>query len=319
MRELKIVVTGALGHIGSRLIRVLPNQFNELQIVLIDNLATQRVASLFELPKKANYSFIEGDVTTTDLIPIFSDAHVVVHLAATTDATKSFNNAAEVERNNLISTQKVAEACVSTNSRMIHLSSTSVYGSQSQVVDENCPDRDLRPQSPYATTKLAEEKLVRHLSVNNGLRAVSCRFGTIFGVSPGMRFHTAVNKFCLQAAMGQPLTVWSTAYDQKRPYLDLGDACGVVSHLIENELFDGQIFNVVSENTTVRNIVDLIREVVPALTINIVEHEIMNQLSYEVDDTRIRATGYKSSGLLRQGIKDTLSLLSSTDGKSLAY
>ena len=92
-----------------------------------------------------------------------------------------------------------------------------------------------------------------------------------------------------------------------------------MSHLIENELFDGQIFNVVSENTTVRNIVDLIREVVPALTINIVEHEIMNQLSYEVDDTRIRATGYKSSGLLRQGIKDTLSLLSSTDGKSLAY
>ena len=54
-----------------------------------------------------------------------------------------------------------------------------------------------------------------------GLKGVSCRFGTIFGASPGMRFHTAVNKFCWQAVMGQPITVWSTAYDQKRPYLEV--------------------------------------------------------------------------------------------------
>ena len=34
-----------------------------------------------------------------------------------------------------------------------------------------------------------------------------------------MRFHTAVNKSCWQAVMGQPLTVWETAYGQKRTYL----------------------------------------------------------------------------------------------------
>ena len=50
------------------------------------------------------------------------------------------------------------------------------------------------------------------------------RFGTIFGISPGMRFHTAVNKFCFQASIGEPLTVWRTAYDQMRPYLYLNDA-----------------------------------------------------------------------------------------------
>ena len=38
-----------------------------------------------------------------------------------------------------------------------------------------------------------------------------------------MRFHTAVNKFCWQATMGQPISVWTTAYDQKRPYLDIED------------------------------------------------------------------------------------------------
>ena len=47
---MKIVVTGALGHIGSRLIRELPTMFPEAEIVLIDNLSTQRYCSLFNLP-----------------------------------------------------------------------------------------------------------------------------------------------------------------------------------------------------------------------------------------------------------------------------
>ena len=57
-----------------------------------------------------------------------------------------------------------------------------------------------------------------------GLRFITCRFGTIFGTSIGMRFHTAVNKFCWQAVIGQPITVWRTALHQYRPYLDLKDA-----------------------------------------------------------------------------------------------
>ena len=30
-----------------------------------------------------------------------------------------------------------------------------------------------------------------------------------------MRFHTAINKFCWQAVLGQPLTVWTTAKNQQ--------------------------------------------------------------------------------------------------------
>ena len=63
---------------------------------------------------------------------------------------------------------------------------------------------ELKPQSPYATTKLKEEDLVQTLA-KHGLRAVVFRFGTIFGASTGMRYHTAINKFCWQAVMEQPL------------------------------------------------------------------------------------------------------------------
>ena len=66
------------------------------------------------------------------------------------------------------------------------------------MVDENCSEEKLQPQSPYATTKLKEEELIAELCQRKDYKH-HCRFGTIFGASAGMRFHTAVNKFCWQA------------------------------------------------------------------------------------------------------------------------
>lgn len=306
---MKIVVTGAIGHIGSYVIRDLAVQFPGAEIVMIDNMMTQRFASLFNLPALGRYRFIEADVTTLDLRPIFKDAHAVIHLAAITDAAGSFDKAALVEANNYQATVKVAEACMETGARLIALSSTSVYGTQNEVVAEDCSPDELKPQSPYALTKLKEEQLIAQLCAEKGLKAISCRFGTIFGASPGMRFHTAVNKFCWQAAMGMPITVWSTAYDQKRPYLDLFDASRAFAFIIRNDLFDGRIYNVLTYNATVRHVVESIREFVPDLQVNFVDSKIMNQLSYEVSCARFMAKGFTFVGDFRRGIGETIALL----------
>ena len=306
---MKIIVTGATGHIGSYLIRELGFQFQESEIVIIDNMMTQRFASLFNLPKIGNYSFIEGDVRLMDLNSLFKGADIVIHLAAITDATGSFDKVTEVEENNYQSTLKVANACRETGASLIALSSTSVYGTQNDVVDEDCSENELQPQSPYASTKLKEEELISNLSKDKGLKAIHCRFGTIFGASPGMRFHTAVNKFCWQATMGQPITVWNTAYDQKRPYLDLLDASRAIIHIIENDIFDGRIYNVLTQNSTVRQVIDIIREFVPSLEVEFVDTKIMNQLSYEVLCDRFKSKGFVFSGNLKRGIKETILLL----------
>ena len=306
---MKIVVTGAIGHIGSYVIRDLAVQFPGVEIVIIDNMMTQRFPSLFNLPALGKYRFIEADVTTMDLAAVFKEAHVVIHLAAITDAAGSFDKAAQVEVNNYQSTVKVAEACLGSGARLIALSSTSVYGTQNELVAEDCSPEELKPQSPYAITKLKEEQLIAQLSAEKGLKAISCRFGTIFGASPGMRFHTAVNKFCWQAAMGQPITVWSTAYDQKRPYLDLFDASRAISFIIREDLFDGRIYNVLTQNATVRQVVNNIREFVPDLQVALVDNKIMNQLSYEVSCERFLSKGFTFAGDLRRGIGETIGLL----------
>jgi UDP-glucose 4-epimerase len=310
----KIVVTGALGHIGSHLIRDLAFQFPGSEIILIDNLMTQRYSSIFNLPTVGNYRFIEGDIRNIDLLPIFRDAHAVIHLAAITDAAGSFDKASLVEANNFEGTQKVAEACLKTNARLIALSSTSVYGTQNSVISENCSPEELKPQSPYAQTKLKEEELVTSLCREKGLRGISCRFGTIFGSSIGMRFHTAVNKFCWQAAMGQSVTVWRTAYDQKRPYLDLQDASRAISFIIRSDVFDGGIYNVLTSNATVKDIAETIKEFVPDLKVEFVDNPIMNQLSYEVSCEKFKSLGFTFTGDLRQRIGETITLLKKANG-----
>ncbi len=311
---MKIVVAGALGHIGSRLIRELPFAFPQAQIFMIDNMLTQRYCSLFNLPSGSKYHFFEEDVLTADLKKIFDGADVVVQLAAITDATSSFKNREQVEKVNYGTTVKIAQVCSQLNCPMIHLSSTSVYGTQKEVVDEDCLPEELKPQSPYAEMKLREEEFLQGLVVSDGLRFVTCRFGTICGVSPGMRFHTAVNKFCWQAVMGQPLTVWRTALYQKRPYLVIDDAMRAFVFIIKNSIYDRRVYNVLTDNLTVNDIIQSIKQHIIKLEINYVDVEIMNQLSYDVSNQRFRKKGFEFTGSIEASISETVELLRQTEG-----
>jgi nucleoside-diphosphate-sugar epimerase len=109
--------------------------------------------------------------------------------------------------------------------------------------------------------------------------------------------------------MGTPLTVWKTAYDQKRPYLDLTDAIRAMAHFLKSDEFDGRVYNAVTLNATVREVVDSIKTFIPDLQVEFVDSQIMNQLSYEVLNTRLDEKNFIFQGDLRQGIKETIFLL----------
>jgi UDP-glucose 4-epimerase len=311
---MKLLVTGALGHIGSSLIHsIKPGRFDE--VVLVDNLLTQRYCSLFDLPKGVRYRWVEADICTADLTRLFDGMDVVLHLAAITDAASSFDKPEQVELVNQQGTEKVAAACVQTGSKLFFPSTTSVYGVQDAQVDEDCPATDLKPQSPYAVSKLASEDHLLALGREGKLRSSICRLGTIFGTSIGMRFHTAVNKFCWQASFGQPLTVWRTALNQRRPYLDLSDCVRALDFIIDTDRFDSRVYNVVTANATVADIIDAIRTKIGDVEIKYVDSPIMNQLSYDVSAARFRDLGFEFRGNFAKGIGATLDLLRSASGR----
>jgi UDP-glucose 4-epimerase len=305
---MRIVITGALGHIGSRLIRELAVAWPGTDIVMVDNLATERYASLFNLPEACHYEFVEGDVLTADLVSLFTGAEAVVHLAALTNGART-DLRDRMERVNVEGTERVARTCAAMGIGLLFPSTTSVYGVPRGIVREDCADADLRPQSPYAEWKLRSEDLLRSLESREKLRFVIFRMGTIFGPSVGMRFHTAVNQFCWRAVAGHPLEVWTTASDQFRPYLDLTDAVRAMIFVLRRRQFDGRVYNVLTLNATVTHVVEVLRTYVPDLSITYADSPLMNDLSYCVDDNRFRRLGFEARGSLASGIGDTIAML----------
>lgn len=305
---MKLLITGALGHIGSKLIHgIKPGKFKE--VILIDNMLTQRYASLFNLPRQVKFKFYEDDICRSNLDKYFKGVNVVVHLAAITDAVSTFDKKELVEEVNYLGTKNVAEACLRNKCRLIFPSTTSVYGSQSKVVDEGCSAEGLNPQSPYAESKLKAEKLLEKMGKEQGLKFIVCRLGTIFGVSIGMRFHTAVNKFIWQACMGKPISVWRTAMNQRRPYLDLEDTTRVFLHIIDKKLFSRGIYNIITVNSTVAEIIEIIKKKIPDLKVEYVDCAIMNQLTYAVVNDKFKKTGFKFRGQMAKSINDTIKIL----------
>ena len=314
-----VLVTGGLGHIGSQLIRYLSDNSRIRAITILDNLSTQRYASLFDLPKNLEYTFVKGDILdSNDLSRAMSDVDSVVHLAAITNAEGSFDISEQVQSVNLGGTKNVLQSCIQHGVKsLVFPSTTSVYGPVSGIAREDCDRSDLKPQSPYATSKLAAEEEVISATERGDIRGVILRLGTIFGPSIGMRFHTAVNKFIFYAATGRSFTVWSEAVDLVRPYLALEDGVAAIEFVLSRPETTGQIYNEVTLNSTIDQIINEVRSNFPAAEIEYTRTRLLNQVSYHVDDSKIRALGFSYRGNLNSGIRETVEWLSGLKAKKL--
>ena len=278
---MNLLITGGCGHIGSYLAENLNKIKKIKKTYIIDNLKTTQISSLFNTHKKNNLKFYIKDLTNKNTLNKFKNINYVIHLASMTNAAGSFKVKKEMYRNNLTCMKNIINYCIKNKSKLIHISSTSVYGKQTNLVDETCEKKYLKPQSPYADIKLKEENMLKKFK--NKIKYTTFRFGTISGVSKGMRFHTAVNRFCLDASLDKDINVYKTALNQFRPYLSLDDAFKLFKFTIENDFFKNDIYNALSENCTVNDILNKIKKYKKNINIKFVSSPIMNQLSYHVD------------------------------------
>ena len=303
---MKILITGACGHIGSYFIENLYKIKKVKKAILIDNLKSNRFNSLFNTNKKNKVEFYLKDLNDIRSLDQFKGISIVFHFASMTNAEKSFDKEKEMFSNNLNCLKTVIKFCEKTNAKLVHLSSTSVYGKQTDLVDETCEKKYLKPQSPYAKIKIMEENILKKNT--KSIKYNTFRFGTIAGVSRGIRFHTAVNSFCLNAAIGEKIKVYKTALHQYRPYLSLEDAFKLFKFCIDENFFENDIYNVVSNNFTVNQIINKIKKLKKNIKISYVNSAIMNQLSYHVDKKKLSNRGLFLNSNLDRDVADTLNL-----------
>jgi len=300
---MKIIISGAFGHIGSYITKKLIDDKKIKKILLIDNFSTQRYTSYTNL-KKNKISLIDKDINKIDFDKIKRKFHVFLHLSAITNAAESFKIKDKLKKNNLGGTKKIVDFCKKKKIKLIFPSSTSVYGKKFEIINSKNNLDNLFAQSPYAKTKILEENYIR----KNLKNFIILRLGTIVGVSDGMRFHTAVNKFCYQASLDRPLTIWKKFYRKKRPYLNLKDCYLTMNFLIKRNLFIGETLDVVTQNYTVEEIIRFISRM-KKVKKNFVDTKILNQNSYEViSDKLTRYINFSKS--IQEDIKKTLKHLS---------
>ena len=298
---MNILITGFAGHIGSNLIVKLSKIKKIKKIYAIDNFSSENFYSLFKMQNKKIHVYYE-DLKNFDLKKL-QNVKYTFHFAAKTNAEKSFENKNKIDEN-LFLTKKIVDFCNYSKSILIFPSSTSVYGSQSKLVDED--ETNLNPQSPYADTKIKEEQLINKNIKHNFL---IFRLGTIYGFSEGMRFHTAINKFCLQSSMNKPLTIWRKNINLHRPYLYLDNFTDNMVKIVKGKKIKlDQTYNFLTENLKLTEIIKIFKSLIK-LKIIYTDTKLINQNSYLVSCKKLTILNFKLEGNLKNEIKRTLSQL----------
>ena len=296
---MKLLITGGLGHIGSYVLKRIVSLKIIDKIYVVDNISNQRYNVLFKLSNK-KIKFIYGDLSKNETIKIIPKANITLHLASKTNAEESFENKKEIIKNNLGAFKSVVSYCKKNNSKLIHISSTSIYNPKTNFITElekPCP------QSPYAEIKLKEEKILKK---SKNIKFITLRFATISGYSDGMRFHTVVNKFCFNSVMNIPIPIWGSALNLVRPYLSLKDAYKVITYLIKKNYFDNSFYNVLSENRTLKEILKIIKKYSFNTKIKFIKSKILQRASFKTSKRKIQSLGINLNSKIENDIRETL-------------
>ncbi len=208
----KVLLTGGAGFVGSHVAEALLSRGNSLAIV--DNLddfylPARKKANLEEVRRKGAFEFFAADICEpASLREIFTAVRpaAVIHLAARAGVRPSIERPALYERVNVFGTMQLLECAKEFGvEKFVYGSSSSVYGAASvSPFTEN--QRDLRPISPYAATKLAGELLTFTYAHLYHLEAVCLRFFTVYG--PRQRPDLAIHKFTALMEAGEPVPVF---------------------------------------------------------------------------------------------------------------
>ena len=119
----------------------------------------------------------------------------------------------------------------------------------------------------------------------------------------------ATARFTWQAATGRPITVWTTAWKQKRPYLYLGDCVQAINFLVERKLFNGETYNVGSgEACSTQQLLDILCELMgvrPRIRWSGANRPGDPQ-RFLANIDRLQALGWRPTVSLREGVRRTL-------------
>jgi UDP-glucose 4-epimerase len=241
MSKLKIVVTGGAGFIGSHIVEHWINKNAEIHI--IDNLRSGYLSNIEIFPEAI---FHNGSITDRDLVfQVLKDTVYVHHLAGFVSVPESIEKPEEcydINVNGLINVLDASEEFGI--KKIVFSSSAAVYGEN--LISPKTVSLKPDPKSPYGSTKLEGESLLKIYNEKGSVGATSLRYFNVFGPrqDPKSQYAAAVPIFIERALKNKPIIIYGDG-EQTRDFIFVKDVVSANILAATNEKVNG-VFNVAS-------------------------------------------------------------------------
>jgi nucleoside-diphosphate-sugar epimerase/predicted dehydrogenase len=230
----RVLVTGASGFLGTRLVQVLSQQETPVRAI------TRLLSRARELP---GVEWVEGDLTQENrLRSALCDIETVYHCAALCGAPGSLQ---DYQRVNVEGTSRLLRLAAAAGVKnFIYLSSMSVYAAPDDprsALDESSPlDSRAGERGSYTQSKLAaEQEVLEFARQHRWPRVIVLRPGTLYG--PGAKLPTG--RFQLPSPEARPIVVGSSTVPAGLVYVD--DVVEAMLAAAHSNVPSGSVYNLV--------------------------------------------------------------------------
>jgi dTDP-glucose 4,6-dehydratase len=306
--DMKLLVTGGAGFIGSNFIRHIMNSHPDGEIINLDVLTyAGNINNLKGIEKNNHYTFIKGDICNRDLVDAILEKHkidAIVHFAAESHVDRSIANASAFVKTNVLGTHTLLECARShTIPKFIHISTDEVYGS---TMKGSFRETDiLSPSSPYSASKAGSDLLALSYFTTYNLPVIVTRCTNNFG--PYQYPEKLIPLFVTNLLDGKKVPVYGTGKNV-RDWIHVNDHCRAVEFLLEHGN-PGEIYNIGGgqEKTNLEithKILDILSQ--GESMIEYVTDRPGHDFRYSLDCSKLLKMGWKPQYSFEEGLKDTV-------------
>lgn len=258
LENLKILVTGGAGFIGSHIVEKLLNIGSK--VIVYDNFdpyydPAEKQRNIARCIGDRNFELVRASILDYETLrAAMHGVDLVIHEAAQAGVRHSIKYPERAHLVNATGTLYVLKAAKERNvKKIVYASSSSVYGVPKYLpFDEEHPTN---PNSPYAASKLAAEKYCKVFQEVYGLNVVMLRYFSVYG--PRMRPDLAIRIFTEGMIKGKPPIIYGDG-NQSRDWTYVDDVRDATLLAAENDNAC-ELFNIgCGKRTTVNELARLL-------------------------------------------------------------
>jgi len=304
MMQMRILVTGGAGFIGSNFVHYTLKEHPDYEIVVLDKLTyAGRRENLQNVWNKI--TFIKGDITVrNDVLEAARGCNSIVNFAAETHVDRSILQAGTFVLTDVLGAYNLLETAREIGiSRFVQISTDEVYG---HILKGSFKETDrLNPRNPYSASKAGAELLCQAYFETYGLPVLITRSSNNYG--PYQHPEKLIPKTIINALLNKSIPVYGTGKNV-RDWLYVEDNCEALDTVLHKGTL-GEIYNI-GANQELENIqvVKTILEFAekPANLIRFVEDRLGHDLRYSLDTKKIQKLSWKPKTEFKQGMRKTI-------------